>query len=492
MANGDMRSAKASKGWRAFDKADVLLLLACTVMAVPKGYGQQSPAAVDAAQHAYQEISQGNYASAESWFLKALAADPANADVRKDLGYLYERTGDIKKAVGQFEIVFKAHSEDLRTALELGYFSQRLRREDQAILYFQAATQSADPDVQSKARAALESLRAAQLSAIKQQGYDLIQQNRQADAIRALEEARRQDPQDYSVVLQLGYLYSEQGQKKKAEEMFRAASQSPEDGLASRARSALKVAQSSERLWFGDLYVAPFYGSRFDNEYGSFHGKIGLRPNRFFQPYVGARIDRDTRSETGRVPIIFSDNSAVFSVGIQSQPLKQNLLLYGEAGTAISLLGTAQHGRAIPDYRAGVNWFQPWGMDLATTARDNRHKAGLFSEAYSDISYYSRYGQNMIGYVQLKQGVSVPARGFVPFQLFLAENVVKDSRSDFYNNVVEAGPGLRFVPFRALRHAQVQAEYLRGYYLTDGHRTKNPSGPNYDDFRVFIIWGKYW
>lgn len=148
-------------------------------------------------------------------------------------------------------------------------------------------------------------------------------------------------------------------------------------------------------------------------------------------------------------------------------------------------------GRAIPDYRAGFNWFQPWGLDLIQATREKTRRAAWFAEAYSDVSYYRRYNDNVIGYLQLKGGLSFPLKGVAPLQVFAAVNFIKDANDDFYNNVGEFGPGLRFAPIRRFPQFQIQAQYIRGYYTTNAQHSHNPYGRVYHDCRFFIIWSKY-
>ncbi len=468
-------------------------LIFCLLFALAlPGFSQtQTAPGFSPAQRAYQELAGKNYSAAVHLFLKALEADPGNTSLRKDLAYLYVRQGSWLSAAGQFEVIHRAHPEDLATALQLGFLYNRMKRDDLSAEYFKAAAQSQDPKISESARQALKNLRDDTIRARKEQGYELLRQNRRSEAIPVFEEVYRQDPHDDSTMMQLGYLYDAEEQKKKAESMFRAAAASTDPKLAEQARTALRTMHGIESAWFGSLYFAPFYASRFGNEINSLNAKVGLRPSQYFQPYIGLRLTRDTRSQTGRLPVIFSDNTAVLSLGIQSQPFGPTAVVYAEAGTALSLLGDPQHGRAIPDYRAGISWFRPWGLGLTRAARETSRRAALFGEAYSDVAYYSRYGQNVIGYLQLKEGLTLPQKRISPLQVFAAVNLIKDSKSDFYNNIVEFGPGLRFVPLKKLPMLQVQAQYLRGSYMTEGRRIRNSYGPNYNDYRFFLIWAKY-
>ncbi len=480
-----------SKSQEAVSYGALLILGLFFSLAVP-GFSQtRTVPALSPAQQAYQELAGKNYGAALDLFLKALEADPGNTPLRKDLAYVYVQQGSWLSAAGQFETIYRAHPEDLATALELGFLYNRMKRDGLSAEYFKAATQSQDPKISESACHALKNLRDDTIRTRKEQGYELLRQNRRSEAILVFEEVYRQDPHDYSTVMQLGYLYDAEGHKKQAERMFRAAADSSNLQLAEQGRSALRAMHGIESAWFGSLYFAPFYTSRFGNEINSLNAKLGLLPSQYFQPYIGLRLTRDTRSQTGRLPVIFSDNTAVVSLGVQSRPFGRTAVVYAEAGTALSLLGDPQHGRAIPDYRAGVSWFKPWGLGLTQAIRETSRRAALFGEAYSDVTYYSRYAQNVIGYFQMKEGLTLAQKRVLPLQVFAAVNLIKDSKSDFYNNVVEFGPGLRFVPLRKLPMLQIQAQYLRGYYMTEGNRIHNPYGPNYNDYRLFLIWAKY-
>jgi len=269
--------------------------------------------------------------------------------------------------------------------------------------------------------------------------------------------------------------------------MFRAEVDNQNPKIADQARAALAEVHRESTLWFGSIYAAPFYQSRFSNLINPFNAKIGLRSSGYLEPYVGLRLTRDTRSTSGTLPQIFSDNSAVFSLGVQSAILGHGVNLYAEGGTAVSLVGRERH--AVPDYRAGLNWFQQWGVSLSDAANSSQRGVHLTGNAYGDISFYSRYDHDVIGYVQLREGISLPTTRVVPMQVLAAVNVVKDSNGNFYNNVVEVGPELRFAPFRLLPGLQFEAQYMRGFYAV--HDRTNPYGPRYGDFRFFLIWSKY-
>src|SRR5262249_52954607 len=150
----------------------------------------------------------------------------------------------------------------------------------------------------------------------------------------------------------------------------------------------------------------------------------------------------------GVLPAIYNDNSAVVAGGVQSLIPGIDANVYAEAGNAISLLKVPVTGRSVPDYRAGMNWFHQWGTSMTQMAISNPSSFSLISTAYGDASFYSRYDNNVIGYVQLRGGVNMPTGRFLPMQILGAVNFIKDTNRDFYNNVAEAGPAIRIAPGR--------------------------------------------
>ena len=441
-----------------------------------------------AANSAYHELSLKHNAAAIREFREALAANPSKADWRTDLAYAEVAVGSLENAAGDFKAVYREHPEQLKIALELGYLYEQLHDNALAKKYFAAAGSSVDPQISQPAQLALQNLRDSELQARKQKAYDLLEQGHRKEALSLFEQAHVADPNDSAVTLQLGYLYQATGKLAKARDMFEAERYNQDPRVSSQATSALTEVNHQSAWWFASAYIAPFYESRFANQVNPINFKVGLMATRYLQPYLGMRFTRDIRSTTGTLPVIYSDNSDVFSVGLQSPILGHGTELYAEAGTAVSLMSQPVQGRAVPDYRAGITWYKPWETSLAEAAKKRSRGVSLTGNAYSDISFYSRYNNDVIGYLQIRQGVNLPTAHILPMQVLAAINVVRDSNSDFYNNVVEAGPAVRIAPFRRLLGLQFEVDYVRGFYTA--HDPSNPYGPRYGDVRVFLIWSK--
>jgi Flp pilus assembly protein TadD len=441
-----------------------------------------------AANNAYQELSSKHFGAAISEFQKALASNPSNAEWRTDLAYAELAAGSSRVAAREFETVYRDHPDQLKIALELGYVYQQLHDNATAEKYFAAAESSVDSEISQPARLALKNLRDSELQGRKQKAYDLLEQGYRKEALSLFQQIHSADPSDSAITLQLGYLYQVTGKLTKAREMFAAERYNQDPRVSGQATTALKEVNQQSAWWFASAYVAPFYESRFANQINPIIFKVGVRATRYLESYVGMRFTRDIRSTSGTLPVIYSDNSDVFSVGLQSHILGHGTNLYAEAGTAVSLMSQPIQGRAVPDYRMGITWYKPWETSLAEAVKNRSTDFSLTGNAYSDISFYSRYDDNVIGYLQIRQGVNLPTAHLLPMQALAAINLVRDSNGDFYNNVVEAGPALRIAPFRRLLNLQFEVNYLRGFYTA--HDPANPYGSSYGDFRVFFIWSK--
>jgi len=457
--------------------------------AAPIGYAQsrapESPSAFEAADRAYTEIAAKKYTAAIADFRIALAADPANAGWRKDLGFACLSAGLPEEAATEFQEIYDLHPEDFALALQLGYIFQQLNRIEGAKKYFETAVQSADRNLSGQAAQALTDLESSQLRDAKQTGYDLLKQHRTREAIEVFEGVHNQDPSDAIVTLQLGYLYASADRASDAEVMFSAVAKNTDPDLSARANVELDRVRRDLKFWFASFYAEPFYQSRYSNEINPVDAKVGLNVSRYFQPYLGLRFTRDVRSVAGTLPQIFSDNSAIFSFGVQSAIAHTGAVFYAEAGTAVNLIG--QKPQAPSDYRVGVDWYRSWGAPLSFSGYAN-HAFSWVGSAYADGGFYSRYNHNLIGNVQIREGINLPVSRTFPMQLLAAVNLLRDKNGDFYNNVVEVGPTLRVVPLRNVPSLSLEAQYQRGFYTI--HDPSNPYGARYGDFRIFLIWAK--
>jgi len=411
-------------------------------------------------------------------------------------GYRLHQQGKAKEAIEAFQTAHALAPNNSTIVLQIGYWFSEINELAQARVWLGMAASASDPATAAAARRALANLVRAEVAQIKTDGYRRGAAHDLPGAIAAFQRALVLDPADYNAMLQIGYWYSELEEFKQAEEWLGKAALSPHAADAEAARRALAHVKRLERPYFSSVYAQPLYDNRFQDfiAYGQF--KTGLRLGRGawkVEPYVTVRLWQDTRSQTGEyaLPQIYSDNAAVFAVGVQVHPFTRYLNVFGEAGNGVSFLAVPPPdlGRSKPDYRGGFSYWRGAGPNLSgdQVAKHAVFSSAQFREVYCDTEYYSRYGNNIIGYFQYKEGFKTPQLGPLRTQVFGLTNLVKDSKGDYYNNVFEVGPGFRTA---WQRHPSLQfyTEFVHGVYLTEGTRTHNYGSPNYNDLRIFFVY----
>lgn len=229
-----------------------------------------------------------------------------------------------------------------------------------------------------------------------------------------------------------------------------------------------------------DLYAAPLYAARFSDAIvtvqAQLHRRLGAEsPVTLF---LGAALTKDSRSRGGTLPAIFSDNVALLGLGLGAQPGRW-VSVRAEAGLALNLVRSVDHpGPTEPDYRVLAAVYRRW----------EPLGGRRFTEVYGSAGYYSRYRDNGIAYLQLRAGRRGAAGRLYGY---LRLNLAMDANRDFFNNAVEAGPGLEWRASGPLS-LSARAEYLRGVYFGIEGRDPNPYGPSYHDFRVVLVLGRRW
>ena len=114
----------------------------------------------------YAELRAGNAAAGRRAFEQALAEDPANVTILKQLGYLALQENNVALAAQKFEAARAVAPQDQALALELGYLYERMDRAVQAEEAFVAAAESQDARTRGQAEGALRNLRLTRLSRV--------------------------------------------------------------------------------------------------------------------------------------------------------------------------------------------------------------------------------------------------------------------------------------------------------------------------------------
>lgn len=294
---------------------------------------------------------------------------------------------------------------------------------------------------------------------------------------------------------------------------------------ADRRLESIPSVANLDRWYWGEAYLSGDYLGRFGTLVGSGFVRHGtfVPHARWLQPFQEFRFSADTRSRIGGQRSVISDNFTDVSLGLRAQPLAaEYLYFYVSGGLNKDLLGRRDGGNWTEDFRAGVYGFKSWGPGTVLraippgeiipttgfvpplsageeTAEPSATRRFLwrldwFADAGADFSYYKRYA-DWIGYGQTHEGFRVFQLGsHAGFDMYAVQNISWDARGNYFDNLVELGPGLRWLwaPRRGLE-VVLRGEWLKGYYMgRDDRGTRGNSEDRYDDFRAGLSVGVRW
>ncbi len=379
-------------------------------------------------------------------YLRALDLDPAHSGVRRDLAFLWLAVKETDKAMRELEAVARQNPADRVAAAQI------------------KALQEPKPPGQALPH---------KLLAEKSLALSYLQ-----DAKREFHIAYEMDPQDYEVALKLGVVHNLLKEDHEAVRWFRLAARSPDATVAEAARRSYENLDPQFRRVQVSVWALPLFSTRFHDAFHYAQVKAEFRPGRFpVRPYLSLRLVGDWNKRTAEpLPQFLSESSLIAAAGVRT-PVWRGLMLWAEAGQAVSYLKTPPPGvpRFGPDYRGGLAFFRKLGASLGG------EKAGAFAEFNADAVYLSRFGDNVIAYWQMRQGWRLPNVGWWRSQLFWNGHVTLDRRREAYANFVEFGPGYRFRLPGVSPPLDVTVSTLRGVYLIN---ESNPWRPNYYDLRI--------
>lgn len=474
----------------------------------------------------YYRLKDKNPALAKQKLATALRRDPNNVTARLEMGYLLDEENQKAAALNQFLIATRLAPSDDRIKLQIGYELDNLGRSQEASNWFAEASTSRNSAVRRKAQSALKQLadshnemtgkdqagganvassgaekelneyynlkdknRALAKQKLEQMlihypnnptvhlemGYLLDDEKQREAALSQFQMAAQLNPGDYQTKLQVGYELDELGRSQEARKWFMEASTSADPAIRSKAQTALTSLanmNSSEKAdqKFTEIYTEPYYSSRFSEGVFPIQVRIGQNLDEKTKSYFSIRATRDTKTTGGANPQIYDDNALIAGVGLMRQ-LKPNFSAYAEAGVGYDLVDM-NRTRTRPDLRGGLIYYKDWRRDA--------HPGQNTGDIYGDIGYYSRY-HNLIGDVRVRDGVNVLARGLSRVNVYLKGEVFADTERLYYNNRLEVGPGISYLP-NVNRDLSIRLEALEGRYL--GGLADNPYPSNYHDVRL--------
>jgi tetratricopeptide (TPR) repeat protein len=396
-------------------------------------------------------------------FRKSLALDPANHELRRELGYLLLRMNRSAEAEAEFRTLTQNLPGDLLSATQLGFLLYARGERSAAMALFDRVLAGSDEELANRVRAVLRMPqvlrpRAAAAAAPSIDSKIMAERSIKAgymkDALKYLEVAHESDPGDFDIMLKLAWTNNILHRDRVAFRWFELARRSPDPKVSADAGKGFRNLRAATLRYRTSLWLFPIFSSRWHDlfSYGQFKTEIqtGLR----IRPYISVRFVGDTRGTVGAVsPQYLSESSFIFAAGLATVPWR-GITLWGEAGSSVSYL----KGHITPDYRGGIS-----------AARTLRREGSRWNAAGNlDALYINRFDRDFLAYLQSRAGYG---------WLYWNANLTIDVRRQDWANFVETGPGIR-IPLPQSMYLTFNA--LRGRYLID-----NPSRhPAFNDLRA--------
>jgi tetratricopeptide (TPR) repeat protein len=397
-------------------------------------------------------------------FRNALALDPDNATLRRELAYLLLAMNRKVDAEKEFQRVLQKSPDDLLAAAQLGFLMLERNAKSEAMSHLERVMAGSDLALANRVRAVLrvplkQNAETAQMADSRTLAEKSLQSGYLNDALRYLKAANEEDPKDPWVKLKLGWTYNVLRQDREAIYWFDQARQSEDPAISAEAAKSYQNLKPEYARFRTTVWTYPVYSSRWRDVFTYGQVKTELRiGNLPLRPYLSLRLLGDLRATTGGpMPLYLSENALVPAAGLATRPWK-GLTFWGEAGIAWSYRGKQPNfGRAIPDYRGGLSYAKGFGRSIGSEV------SGAFAETTVDALYVHRFDRDVLAYWQNRFGWTV-SRGVLRVQAYAAANATRDLRRQAWANFLEGGPGIRWRFPGLPPNVVLFGEYLRGTY----------------------------
>lgn len=334
-------------------------------------------------------------------------------------------------------------------------------------------------------------------TALKEGAFLAINLGYRNEAISYLSRAYRLNAQA-ELAMQLAYLYTESGAPTNqttneylAYHYFNVAAHSKDRQLKNRAQNALTnlAGTQTKRLpapYFSELFFDPLSQSRFGLTVRPLIARLGIEAhNRWHsKAYLVFRQTEDNKSiNAGQLPQIYEDNARIIGVGAQVTPMPSiPIIAFIEAGKAYDLI-YRNRNRWRNDLRGGLMYYNERGASPGYFD-SLQFSMNYYATIYGDITYFSRYSNNIIGTLKTQQGIRLAQYHSSMLNLYVSGRIIEDTNRDFFNNIAEIGPGIGFIPSNRYS-VELRFEHINGMYLPVGH-SNNPYGKYYENNTVFL------
>lgn len=321
--------------------------------------------------------------------------------------------------------------------------------------------------------------------ALKQIVYLDLNAGDPASAIEDIDSLRTLGASEPRYEAQEGYIFFGQKRYPEARSAFLRAAAGNDEKVRADALRAIAVIDAEYPNHSLEIAVDGQYLNRFDDgvvdAYARYFQRLGKRSP--MRAYVGARLLRDTASQVGPLPQIFSDNAFLAGVGLAFQPHEAHYFVSAEANLAYVFFGGRNNTAALrPDFRTVAGYYNVF------RPRPDSAFHSLSFQANGSFGFYSRYGNDAIAYLQPQLTYDLSRRA-LRVSPFFQQSFAFDTNQQFYNNTAELIPGLQLSLAR-FPGAALRTEYVRGYYLPFHTNSVNTYGPTYNDFRIRLTFDK--
>jgi len=426
-------------------------------------------------------------------FQRALALDPSNVELRRELAYLHMEMKNRAEAEKEFRAVVESAPSDLLSVAQLGLLRWTRGDEEGALPLLQRVLASGDRDLAERVRAAMKTPQNLQRRAedpkagndqARLLGEKSLEKGFLQDALKYFHIAHESDPENYGVMLKLGWTYNMLKDDREAVRWFDLARASPDPAVSAEASRAYHNLLPDTELFRTTVWVFPMYSTRWDDIFAYAQAKTELRlKHSWLRPYLSVRLVGDSRGEVNLAnygPQYLSERSIILALGVATKPV-YGAFGWFEAGESLRLNPTfADPGRLLPDYRGGVSYVKGLGHVLAGGSH------GLFAETNDDGIYVSRFHKDTLLYSQNRAGITMrqlETFGGLHTQFYWNANATADMQGQYWANYVETGPGLKFKFESSHVPVLFSVNLLRGAYLIN---QGNPRGPNFNDLRIGV------
>jgi tetratricopeptide (TPR) repeat protein len=410
-------------------------------------------------------------------FRRALAFDPGNNELRRELAYLLLRMDQQADAEIEFRYLADHIPGDLLSATQLGFLLYARGEYDAAKPLFDRVLAGEDDELANRVRAVLHMEQLKPRATAQPVSIDAtvmaersINAGYMKDALKYLRVAHEADPSDFDVMLKLGWTYNILHQDRDAVRWFDLARRSPDPQTAAEARKSWRNLHADLKRWRTSAWLYPVFSTRWHDFFSYAQVKTEVRTHWFLEPYLSVRFVGDSRRNTGSVmaPQYLAESAFIVAGGLRTVPWHR-ITGWFEAGSSMSYLT----GHLLPDYRGGISLVRGIGSSLGGES------AGWFADTTLDAVFVSRFSNDFLAYSQSRAGYTAQSAGWSA-QFYLAGNATLDGRRLYWANFIETGPGVRVRASWMPPSLYLTGGLYRGAYLVNAG---NPRRPNFNDVR---------